>query len=112
MDTSATVRKAVTEAEKQKHKDEGRCFECSKQGHIACSCPSRAPRARATTTTTDEASVKEKDDPSVYASKAKVEDFSDGNVLADYAFKLSEDAREAFVRKVNMMGEEMGFLGA
>ncbi len=30
-----TVHKAMTEAEKQKHRQEGQCFECSLQGHIA-----------------------------------------------------------------------------
>ncbi len=36
-----TIRKATTEAEKQKHRQEGRCFECSLQGHIARNCPQR-----------------------------------------------------------------------
>jgi hypothetical protein len=35
MDTSAVARKAITEADKEKHQKEGRCFECSKQGHMA-----------------------------------------------------------------------------
>ena len=40
MDVDA-VRKAMTKAEKQKHRQEGRCFECSLQGHIAWNCPQR-----------------------------------------------------------------------
>jgi hypothetical protein len=52
MDTSATVRKAVTEGDKQKHRSEGRCFECSKQGHIAATALIRKAKARATLTTT------------------------------------------------------------
>jgi hypothetical protein len=39
MDTSAVARKAITEADKEKHRKEGRCFECSKQGHMARDCP-------------------------------------------------------------------------
>jgi hypothetical protein len=39
MDTSATVRKATTDAEKTQHRQEGRCYDCSKQGHIARNCP-------------------------------------------------------------------------
>jgi retrotransposon gag protein len=31
--------KATTEAEKQKHHQEGWCFECSQQGHLAWNCP-------------------------------------------------------------------------
>jgi hypothetical protein len=33
------IRKAVTEKEKDEHKKEGRCFECSRQGHMARDCP-------------------------------------------------------------------------
>ncbi len=40
MDIDA-VRKATTEAEKQKHWQEGQCFECSLQGHITWNCPQR-----------------------------------------------------------------------
>jgi hypothetical protein len=39
MDASgATARRAMSDAEKQKHFQEGRCFECSKQGHFARDC--------------------------------------------------------------------------
>ncbi len=30
MDTSATAQKAITEADKEKYRKEGRCFECDK----------------------------------------------------------------------------------
>jgi hypothetical protein len=39
MDTSAVVHKAVMEAKKEKHRREGCCFECSRQGHLARDCP-------------------------------------------------------------------------
>ncbi len=35
------VRKVNTEAKKQKHRQEGWCFECSMQGHITWNCPQR-----------------------------------------------------------------------
>ena len=35
----------TTEAEKQKHRQEGWCFECSKQGHIACMCSDKKTHA-------------------------------------------------------------------
>jgi hypothetical protein len=41
MDTSVVACKAMTEVEKEKHWREGRCFECSKQGHLACDCPDK-----------------------------------------------------------------------
>ena len=38
MDTSASLSKAVTEADKERYKKEGRCFFCGAQGHISRSC--------------------------------------------------------------------------
>jgi hypothetical protein len=35
------IRKAVTDADKVKHRLEGRCYECSKQGHLANKCPNK-----------------------------------------------------------------------
>ena len=36
-----TLQKAETMEDKKKHRDEGHCFECSKQGHIAWDCPTK-----------------------------------------------------------------------
>ena len=33
------IRKVTTEDEKAQHRQEGRCFECSRQGHLANQCP-------------------------------------------------------------------------
>ena len=41
MDTSAKAYKAVTEDDKKKHRAEGRCFHCSKIGHMARVCPNK-----------------------------------------------------------------------
>jgi hypothetical protein len=38
MDTSVSLSKAVTEADKEWYKREGRCFFCRAQGHVSCSC--------------------------------------------------------------------------
>ena len=35
MDTSASLSKAVTEADKERYKKEGRCFFCGAQGHVS-----------------------------------------------------------------------------
>jgi hypothetical protein len=102
MDTSATVRKAVTEADKQKHCAEGRCYECSKQGHLACDCPDRQSQVK----TVSEAPKTET--PKI----SELPDFSNGETLANHALKLTDEARDAFIKRVMMMGEEMGFLGA
>ena len=101
MDTSATARKAVTEAEKAKHKEQGRCFECSKQGHIAQNCPDRKARIKAAKTSQTEEQTQEEADE---ASK--------GEAFAEQALQMTDEARDAFVKKMLMMGEELGFLGA
>jgi hypothetical protein len=38
MNTSASLSKAVTEADKEQYKKEGRCFFCGAQGHVSRSC--------------------------------------------------------------------------
>ena len=42
MDTSASLSKAVTEADKEWYKKEGRCFFCGVQGHVSSSCAKKA----------------------------------------------------------------------
>ena len=42
MDTSASLSKAVTEADKERYKKEGRCFFCRVQGHVSRSCSKKA----------------------------------------------------------------------
>ena len=42
MDMSASLSKAVTEADKERYKKEGRCFFCGAQGHVSRSCSKKA----------------------------------------------------------------------
>ena len=35
------VRKVTTEEEKRQHKEQGKCFECHKTGHMARNCPTK-----------------------------------------------------------------------
>ena len=95
MDTSATVQKAVMEAEKKEHRDKGCCYKCSRQGHIACNCPDKKAHARAT-------KIQEDDTISVASSPPSysTEDLACGTHLADYAFKLSPEERETFIKKL------------
>ena len=116
MDTSAIVRKATTEAEKQKHSQEGQCFECLKQGHIAHMCPDRKTRAQTmnsnppssnsssigSTATSDIASVMS-DDTTTTTSSADI---------AACVLKFSDEERAKFTRVMKEGGEEMGFLNA
>ena len=53
MDTSASLSKAVTEADKERYKREGRCFFCGAQGHVSRSCSKKT----ATTPKTNPAKI-------------------------------------------------------
>jgi hypothetical protein len=102
MDTSAVVRKATTESEKEKYRKEGRCFECSKQGHMVRDCPDRPrrpARARATDTTTEIGSQEEK------ASYGPRE-------IASFLRKFNDEDRDSFIKAMQEEGEELGFQDA
>ena len=86
--------------EKQKHHDEGRCFECSQRGHLARVCPNKQSRAKATFSIETKDKGEEKDN------------LAKGAELAKFALHLSDQERDAFVKRVALMGEEMGFLEA
>jgi Zinc knuckle len=91
MDTSAAARKAKTEAEKEKHRQEGRCYECSKQGHVARNCPDKKASIQAKT-----ADVQE--------SKAMTP-YEVAKILKAYG----DDERDLFVKTMQDEGEELGF---
>ena len=44
MDTSAVAHKANMDKEKEEYRKTGRCFECSKQGHLTHICPAKKGR--------------------------------------------------------------------
>jgi hypothetical protein len=104
MDMSAVARKAITKADKEKHRKEGHCFECLKQGHMAQDCPDRphqlaCAHAMDTTNMTKTGSQEEN---TSYGPKE----------LASLLRKLSEDDRDSFIRAMQEEGEEMGFQDA
>ena len=103
MDTSAAAQKVYTEIEKLRYWKEGWCFKCAKIGHLARLCPDRKPHIKAVT----DATPKEET-----TTPASIEEFTDGETLALAALKLNDEAREAFIKKIVMAEEEMGFLVA
>jgi hypothetical protein len=94
MDTSAgAIRKAaVTDAEKEKYKAEGRCFKCGKQGHLSRNCPDRQTQIRSANATD--------------LAPPQYDDLAKGEKLADYALKLSAEERDVFLKKVSMAENE------
>jgi len=113
MDTSAAARKANTDREKEEYRKTGRCFECGKQGHLARLCPTKKarqspfPRPSSNNRT---ANIEEQDDtdsePDSQAYHWNPE------VLAQHAMKFTDEDRDAFVRKLQDLGAETGFLEA
>jgi Retrotransposon gag protein len=91
MDTSATARKAKTEAEKEKHHLKGRCYKCSKQGHVACNCPDKKTSVQARTADTQE-------------SKAMTP-----HKIAKILKAYGDDERDLFIKTMQDEGEELGF---
>jgi hypothetical protein len=88
MDTSAVVRKATTDAEKEQHRKEGRCFECSQQGHLARNCPNKKPRAQAA-----DARMEKLNTPKEQKSYTPAE-------VAAFIKKFSDKEREEFMKSL------------
>jgi hypothetical protein len=104
IDMSAVTCKAITKADKEKHRKEGHCFECLKQGHMAWDCldQPRQPAHACTTDTTDMAEAGSQEENTSYGPKE----------LASLLRKLSEDEKDTFIRAMQEEGEEMGFQDA
>ena len=104
MDTSAG--KATTEEQKAKFRQEGRCYECERQGHMARNCPSKKPKARST----ELMSKQEIKDDLAERSSWSVTD------MIARAAKFSEEERTAFIQGLQEDDEETtddpGFLEA
>ena len=114
MDISATVQKATTEAEKQKHRQEGQCFECSKQGHITCMCPDKKTRAQASNSnpsSSNSSSIGSAtiSDVASVMSDDTITTTSSADITA-YVLRFSDEERAKFARVMKEGGEEMGFL--
>jgi len=112
MDMSAAARKASTDHDKEEYRKTGRCFECGKQGHLARNCPTKKnrPNPFACPQTNRSASVEETDD-----TESEVDPHAyhwDPEVLAQRAMKFTDDDRDVFVRKLQDLGAETGFLDA
>jgi zinc knuckle protein len=93
MDVS-TARKAMTEAEKQKHRQEGRCFECSQQGHLARNCPLKKNRPhinRAFSSVVDDRLVIGTEDNDVQSVTS----------MASRVKGMTDEEKDEFIRLIN-----------
>ncbi len=103
MDTSAAMRKATNDREKEEYRKTGKCFECGKQGHLAHVCPTKRNRQ-----TLSRCTVEIEDYKLDHESNAQ----PDPEALATQAMKLSEGDRDTFVQKLQELGAETDFLDA
>jgi hypothetical protein len=95
-----TIRKATTDAEKEQHRKEGRCFKCSQQGHLARNCPKRPPRPpRARAVTEDKKGEEDK------TSEPPGDDLT-ARKAAKAILSLNENQRAAFIRAMVDGGQD------
>jgi len=105
MDTSAG--KATTEEQKVKFRQEGRCYECERQGHMARNCPSKKPKARG-------AELMDMSKQEIKDSLAERSSWSVTDMIA-CATKFSEEERTTFIQGLQEDEEttdDPGFLEA
>ena len=102
MDTSAVIRKATNDKEREEYRKTGRCFECGKQGHLVCDCPNKKTRVRTTRT------VQIQDNNESTNSEIAPQTMS----LTARVARLSKEDRGAFMDEMHSLGEDMDFQAA
>jgi hypothetical protein len=98
MDIS-TARKATTDAKKQKHQQEERCFKCSQQGHLTRNCPLKKNRPRI-----NRAFSSVVDDWSVAGTEDS--DFQSVTSMASRVKGMTDKEKDEFIRFINDDGEQ------
>jgi len=104
MDTSAAMRKATNDKEKEEYRKTGKCFECGKQGHLARVCPTKKNRQMSYNRIIEA----ENDETDYDLPDVRF----DPEMLATRAMRLSDEDKDAFVRKLRDLGADTGFVDA
>jgi hypothetical protein len=102
MDIS-TAQKATTEAEKQKHHQEGQCFKCSQQGHLTCNCPLKKNQPRinwAFSSVVDDQSIADTEESNLQFITS----------MASRVKGMTDEEKDKFIRLIN--DEEQDFAKA
>lgn len=107
MDTSAVIQKAVSDKDKEEYCKTSRCFECGKQGHLMCACPSKLLHRNQNART-----VTIKDGDSIDLPLDENDAGLMPATLAALAMHLLVDKKEAFACSLQEMGANAGFQDA
>ena len=112
MDTSAIIRKATIDKEKQEYHTAGQCFECRRQGHLTCDCPNKK-KASARTVQIQEGNNLIDFNDDVPATPLPIPLPSNlTHSLTVRVACLSEEEHNAFINEMNSLGENLGFQNA
>ena len=113
MDMSAVARKATSDRDKEEYRKTRRCFECGKQGHLACGCPTKKNRQSPFTRPAGSGSSRTIEIENDASPEAEARAYHwDPEVIASRAMNFTEEDRDAFIRKLQELGPEAGFVEA
>ena len=93
------IRRATTDADKERYKAEGRCFACGNQGHLSRNCPNKKPRLAAATIAPVAPQVTIPPNPPADDLRTRI------RKMAEFSMSLKEEEQA-------MLAEEMKRLGA
>ena len=104
-----TIRKAMTDAEREKYRSEGRCFNCGRQGHLSRLCPDKKPRIATTTMTTAPSIPASVPAPSTTApvSNSEPEDLRTHiRKMAEFSMTLGSEDQEFLAGELKRLGAD------
>ena len=88
------IRKATTDAEKDKCRKEGRCFNCGRQGHLSRFCPDKKPRIAVATTKINPFATTSVATTTESAKTNPFENDVDARIRAMAKFSMTLDAKQ------------------
>ena len=90
----------------------GRCFECGRQGHLACDCPNKKRTSACTVQIQEGSNLIDFSDDAPAAPPLIPLPPNPTYSLAMQVAQLSEEECNTFIDEMNSLGENMGFLNA